>query len=188
MEEQIHVAQRPVYWVLLRAEPLIYLRQWFFENMLSITRTHMVSLCCPMASYKPACLVPQTIHGWLKYTGNLCLFGPCILWRVMYGLEYAICQKFSSNVIEQLLVHSNAEERAQLFLDLGQPAPMDAILKDRFGNYAVQKALALSEGTQYFMPLLRSVKKVLDKAGSLVCIRPKLLKKYPRLGSSGALV
>ena len=58
-------------------------------------------------------------------------------------------------------------------------------LQDRFGNYIIQRALGLAEQSQHFIPLLKTVKAVLDKDGAMVCIRPKLLKRYPQLAAPG---
>ena len=50
--------------------------------------------------------------------------------RIVRGSMVSLCcQKFSSNVVEQMLAHAPAEERSLLFMDLSQPPTMDAILK-----------------------------------------------------------
>lgn len=57
-------------------------------------------------------------------------------------------QKFSSNVVEKCLKQSSAHWRAIIVRELiAQPAVSD-LLRDRYGNYVLQTALAVSTGQQ----------------------------------------
>lgn len=63
------------------------------------------------------------------------------------------CHKYASNVIEKALSCATIEERAQLVTaivgDQGdQHPPLLVMMRDRFGNYIVQRVIALAQGPQ----------------------------------------
>lgn len=90
-------------------------------------------------------------------------------------------QKFSSNVVEKCLKASSSHWRTIIIRELiAQPA-VSELLRDRYGNYVLQTALAVANGNQVqeilrsitpYLPSLRDNvrskwKKMLRKAGSL---------------------
>merc|ERR1711957_733776 len=63
------------------------------------------------------------------------------------------CHKFASNVIEKALAIGSLEERAELVDAVvglpGEPhPPLLTMMRDRFGNYIVQRVIALAQGPQ----------------------------------------
>lgn len=65
------------------------------------------------------------------------------------NINHLSCHKYASNVIEKALSCSNAEERGALIMAIvGDPQdahpPLLNMMRDRFGNYIVQRAIALA--------------------------------------------
>lgn len=63
------------------------------------------------------------------------------------------CHKYASNVIEKALACGNSEERgALIYAIIGEQGdthpPLLTMMRDRFGNYIVQKVIALAQGPQ----------------------------------------
>lgn len=63
------------------------------------------------------------------------------------------CHKYASNVIEKALSCATTEERAALIYSIvGDPGdahpPLLTMMRDRFGNYIVQRVIACAEGPQ----------------------------------------
>lgn len=83
------------------------------------------------------------------------------------------CHKYASNVVEKALSSSNQEERAALVMSMignsreANP-PLLTLSRDRFGNYAVQRALELSDGQakEALMQRLSELKPVLRKSNT----------------------
>ncbi|CAM8909945.1 unnamed protein product [Rhodiola kirilowii] len=61
-------------------------------------------------------------------------------------------QKFASNVVEKCLTYSNASERQFLISEMlgttDENEPLQAMMKDQFGNYVVQKVLETCDDQQ----------------------------------------
>lgn len=64
------------------------------------------------------------------------------------------CHKYASNVIEKALACATVEERALLVnAIIGEPGdstnpPLNTMMRDRFGNYIVQRVIAFAQGPQ----------------------------------------
>jgi len=62
--------------------------------------------------------------------------------------------KFASNVCEKALLHADSDTRRLLIEEIMAPSKPDgataitALMKDQFGNYVLQRALAVAEGEQ----------------------------------------
>ncbi|KAI4386308.1 hypothetical protein MLD38_004249 [Melastoma candidum] len=56
-------------------------------------------------------------------------------------------QKYSSNVVEKCLKFSGDERRARIIRELIDHPRFDQIMQDPYGNYVIQAALSVSEGT-----------------------------------------
>lgn len=56
-------------------------------------------------------------------------------------------QKFSSNVIEKCLVMANADLRNQMIQEILESGSLQKLLHDSYGNYVIQTALDVAEGS-----------------------------------------
>uniref|UniRef100_A0A7R9YUU0 PUM-HD domain-containing protein n=1 Tax=Chlamydomonas euryale TaxID=1486919 RepID=A0A7R9YUU0_9CHLO len=73
------------------------------------------------------------------------------------GIQRLALHKFASNVIEKGLTYCDTRERDTLIWGIlghgrpvpeGEPDPLQAMMKDQFGNYVVQKVLAVANPEQ----------------------------------------
>ncbi|KAF7309343.1 PUM-HD domain-containing protein [Mycena indigotica] len=65
------------------------------------------------------------------------------------------CQKFASNVCEKAMIFADSDGRKAIIEELMGPAlrpngptPIGLLMKDQYGNYVLQRALAVAEGKQ----------------------------------------
>lgn len=76
-----------------------------------------------------------------------------IMGIVRKGVLALSCHKYASNVIEKALACATVEERGALVTAIvGEPGeahpPLHTMMRDRFGNYIVQRVIALAQGPQ----------------------------------------
>eukprot|EP00929_Paragymnodinium_shiwhaense_P112717 TRINITY_DN80987_c0_g1_i1.p1 TRINITY_DN80987_c0_g1~~TRINITY_DN80987_c0_g1_i1.p1 ORF type:complete len:781 (+),score=186.17 TRINITY_DN80987_c0_g1_i1:178-2520(+) len=76
-----------------------------------------------------------------------------VLLMVRKNILTLSCHKYASNVIEKALSCSTPEERAQIIDAIAGPMddphpPLLTMMRDRFGNYIVQRSIALAQGPQ----------------------------------------
>ena len=70
--------------------------------------------------------------------------------RAMLGEVAPLCvQKFSSNVIEKALELADERTRRALITEIADPERLPRLLLDGFGNYVVQRALAVAPPDLY---------------------------------------
>merc|ERR1712194_940066 len=86
------------------------------------------------------------------------------------------CHKFSSNVIEACISGGSTTEAAAALLEGNW---IQRLFADRFGNYVLQKALAVTEEREpeLFRQLIEQVKPAVRMQGSGVGL--KIMKRYP---------
>jgi len=96
-------------------------------------------------------------------------------------------QKFSSNVVEKCLNICTLEEREKMIIELSDARGLGELLRDVYGNYVVQSALASSPEPllSMFLGAVRPLLPSLRAAGQGRRIAQKLEKKYPQLKSGG---
>jgi len=76
-----------------------------------------------------------------------------ILFLVRKNINQLSCHKYASNVVEKALACSHPEERAMLINAIvGEPGdshpPLLTMMRDRFGNYIVQRTISLAQSPQ----------------------------------------
>jgi hypothetical protein len=92
-------------------------------------------------------------------------------------------QKFSSNVVEQCLMHASEGMQSVMVEELANADAVRHLVCDSFGNYVIQRALAVAKEPQFSL-LLEAVRACMSslKESSAGCrIGQKLMKKYPQL-------
>jgi pumilio RNA-binding family len=92
-------------------------------------------------------------------------------------------QKFSSNVVEQCLMHGTAEMQRVLVEELCSIETIRGLIGDQFGNYVIQRALAVAKEPEFsrFVELIRPCMAWLKETSAGCRIGQKLMKKYPQL-------
>lgn len=89
--------------------------------------------------------VIQFIIGLNDYHTNKCISEIFIT-----NLRYLSKQKFSSNVIEKCFDHSNEEIQEFIVSEMVKDDTLiSELIVDMYGNYVLQKALAVAKGENY---------------------------------------
>jgi hypothetical protein len=92
-------------------------------------------------------------------------------------------QKFSSNVVEQCLMHGSEPVQRAMVEELANGDCVRLLVTDSFGNYVIQRALAVGQEPQFSMMLeaVRACMPHLKETSAGCRIGQKLMKKYPQL-------
>lgn len=98
-------------------------------------------------------------------------------------------QKFSSNVIEKCLEFNTKEaNRDMVYSLMKERSYYFSLLSDQYGNYVIQKCLAVAQEPQlsnFIADLRPDVEKLSQHSEFGYKIYQRLVKKYPALDASG---
>jgi len=97
-------------------------------------------------------------------------------------------QRFSSNVIEKCFDNSNKETKEIIIKELAKPDIIYSLLFDMYGNYVLQKALAISS-EPYYSFFLKNISQHLEELKNFSSfgnkLYVKLINTYPKITSLG---
>jgi len=89
--------------------------------------------------------IQEVIDNWeeTRFEADFC--SP-ILSQISGSVVFLAVQKHSSNVIEKILEKGNKSAKNSIAEELLQSADFVSIMNNCYGNYVIQKALAISYG------------------------------------------